>query len=120
MISMSRCASALVFTQVRPSSGEMGHGRATAITAIGDAVNTASRLEAMTKDNAVQLIISETVAQWADLTLDHVPSREIEVRGKSESISVLFIEDAATLALAKENTLETSAMPDASIQTVNQ
>ena len=96
--------------------GEMGHGRATAITAIGDAVNTASRLEAMTKDNAVQLIISETVAQWAGITLDDVPSREIEVRGKSESISVLFIEDAQTLASADGSNVEKSATPDTSAQ----
>ncbi len=44
--------------------GEMGYGNAAAITAIGDAVNTASRLEALTKDYDCELVVSdETVAR---------------------------------------------------------
>ena len=42
--------------------GEMGYGSATSVTAIGDAVNTASRLEAMTKEFGAQLVISDPVA----------------------------------------------------------
>jgi adenylate cyclase len=38
--------------------GEMGYGNATAITAIGDAVNTASRLESLTKNFACELVVS--------------------------------------------------------------
>ena len=38
--------------------GEMGYGTATGLTAIGDSVNTASRLEAMTKEFGAQLILS--------------------------------------------------------------
>ena len=38
--------------------GEMGYGTAFGLTAIGDSVNTASRLEAMTKEHAAQLIFS--------------------------------------------------------------
>jgi adenylate cyclase len=36
--------------------GEMGYGTATGLTAIGDSVNTASRLESMTKEFGAQLI----------------------------------------------------------------
>lgn len=42
--------------------GEMGYGRATAMTAIGDSVNTASRLEALTKEFKAELVLSEPVA----------------------------------------------------------
>ncbi|MGE3936918.1 MAG: adenylate/guanylate cyclase domain-containing protein, partial [Rhodospirillaceae bacterium] len=41
--------------------GEMGYGRASGLTAIGDAVNTASRLETLTKQFACQLVVSEAV-----------------------------------------------------------
>ena len=41
--------------------GEMGYGSARTFTAIGDAVNTASRLESMNKEMHSQLIVSEDV-----------------------------------------------------------
>jgi len=37
----------------------LGHGNAAVITAIGDAVNTASRLESLTKNFACELVVSE-------------------------------------------------------------
>jgi class 3 adenylate cyclase len=37
--------------------GEMGYGNAAAITAIGDAVNTASRLESLTKNFVCELVV---------------------------------------------------------------
>ena len=43
--------------------GEMGYARATSLTAIGDAVNTASRLEALTKEFGAELVVSEEVAE---------------------------------------------------------
>ena len=41
--------------------GEMGYGRAISLTAIGDTVNVASRLEALTKELGGQLVVS---AHW--------------------------------------------------------
>ena len=41
--------------------GEMGYGSATTITAIGDAVNTASRLEELTKEFQCEVVVSEDV-----------------------------------------------------------
>jgi adenylate cyclase len=77
--------------------GEMGYGRATGLTAIGDAVNAASRLEALTKDFSCQLIVSQTVAELAGLSLDSYPTREVSLRGRREPLAVRIIEDAATL-----------------------
>jgi adenylate cyclase len=77
--------------------GEMGYARATTLTAIGDAVNTASRLEAVTKDYQAQLVISETVAQRAGLASEAYPRHEIAVRGRQEPLAILVIEDALTL-----------------------
>ncbi|HJU15994.1 MAG TPA: adenylate/guanylate cyclase domain-containing protein, partial [Stellaceae bacterium] len=42
--------------------GEMGYGTAAQLTAIGDAVNIASRLESLTKGYGVELVLSEDTA----------------------------------------------------------
>jgi adenylate cyclase len=79
--------------------GEMGHGHATSITAIGDAVNTASRLEALTKDYGCQLIVSETVAHHAGLDTAGRERHDIEIRGRREPLAIYAIADAHGLIL---------------------
>lgn len=73
--------------------GEMGHGRATGLTAIGDAVNTASRLESATKDFGAELVISDIVANRAGLSAENLASQgyrreSILLRGKAEALTV--------------------------------
>lgn len=79
--------------------GEMGYGSAMGVTAIGDAVNTASRLEAMTKEFGAQAIISEDVAQRAGVDLSSYQRTEMELRGKSEPIPARVIVDARDLEI---------------------
>jgi adenylate cyclase len=79
--------------------GEMGHGHATSITAIGDAVNTASRLETLTKDYGCQLIVSETVAHHAGLDTAGRERHDIEIRGRREPLAIYAIADAHGLIL---------------------
>ena len=62
--------------------GEMGYARAMSVTAVGDAVNTASRLETMTKDFDAQLVVSEDAARHAGVDLSGFPSQTVEVRGR--------------------------------------
>jgi adenylate cyclase len=81
--------------------GEMGYGHATALTAIGDAVNTASRLEALTKELNAQLVLSEPVAIRADLDPAEFPRREIALRGRSEPLVVRVVADASDLPAAQ-------------------
>jgi adenylate cyclase len=71
--------------------GEMGFGQTVSVTAIGDAVNTASRLETMTKDHGVQLIVSEEVARHAAADLDRFPAMEIMVRGRVQPLTIRSI-----------------------------
>jgi adenylate cyclase len=77
--------------------GEMGYGRATSVTAIGDAVNTASRLESLTKELDAQLVVSAPAADGARLDLAAFPRREIELRGRSESLTVYMVKSARKL-----------------------
>jgi adenylate cyclase len=79
--------------------GEMGHGHATSITAIGDAVNTASRLETLTKEYGCQLILSETVARHAGLDTAGRERHDIEIRGRREPLAIYAIADAHGLVL---------------------
>jgi adenylate cyclase len=77
--------------------GEMGHGRATSVTAVGDTVNTASRLESLTKEYRCQLVISETVAGYAGLDVSALERHDIAIRGRREPLAIHVIPDAAQL-----------------------
>lgn len=79
--------------------GEMGYGTATGLTAIGDSVNTASRLESMTKEFGAQLIFSENVAVSADAETATYEEHEAEVRGRDEKIKFFVVKDASGLTV---------------------
>ena len=77
--------------------GEMGYGPAISVTAIGDTVNTSSRLEAKTKDFGAQLIVSQHLADLAEIDTSAFRHEQIEVRGRREPMSIVVFDDAKTL-----------------------
>jgi adenylate cyclase len=77
--------------------GEMGHGRVMSVTAIGDAVNTASRLETMTKQFGAQLVVSKRVGKRAGVNLKGFPHMDLDVRGRTEPLAAYIIADALEL-----------------------
>jgi adenylate cyclase len=77
--------------------GEMGYGRATSMTAIGDSVNIASRLEELTKEFQCQLVISASVAERAGVEFADAGRHQIAVRGRTQPLDLLAITDAQTL-----------------------
>jgi adenylate cyclase len=66
--------------------GEMGHGHARQLTAIGDTVNTASRLEGLTKEHKAQLVVSEAVSQLAGVALEEYPQQALTIRGRLDPL----------------------------------
>ncbi|WP_317055243.1 adenylate/guanylate cyclase domain-containing protein [Roseovarius rhodophyticola] len=71
--------------------GKMGYKRTSSLTAIGDVVNTASRLENATKELGVQTIISEKTVLYSGMTLPHAEQHEVTVRGREQPIKVYAV-----------------------------
>jgi adenylate cyclase len=81
--------------------GEMGYGSTVAMTAIGDAVNTASRLETLTKTYGCELVVSEETVMRAGLDLSAFPRQEIEIRGKRDMLAIRMVASAGDLSAAR-------------------
>lgn len=80
--------------------GEVGWGQAVNLTAIGDTVNTASRLEALTKELGVELVVSRTVAERAGTPLSDAAHHEVELRGRRAPLQVLAFGSARAVGAA--------------------
>ena len=79
--------------------GEMGHRRARSLTAVGDAVNIASRLEALTKEYGAQLVFSDEVARRAGVDLGETPTFDVDIRGRTAPLRVRVATRASDLTL---------------------
>src|SRR5881396_371968 len=89
--------------------GEMGYGSAVSITAVGDSVNTASRVEGLTKTYACELVISDAVALRAGIDLGAAPRHEIEIRGRVERLVVRAFASARDLPVLQRGTAKRAA-----------
>jgi adenylate cyclase len=77
--------------------GEMGYERAAQITAIGDTVNTASRLETLTKEFGAELVVSQELLDRAGLDLSMAPRHDVEIRGRQGRLAVRALKRASEL-----------------------
>jgi len=88
--------------------GDIGYRDHMVFTALGDAVNVASRLQDMTKTLSCEAIVSEEVRVTAGLAPDALPQREAAIRGRSEPMIVRSVAEAKTLS-ALVNVVESAA-----------
>jgi adenylate cyclase len=78
--------------------GTMGYREHAQMTAIGEAVHVASRLQDLTKEYHCQLVVSEVVGTLAGIPLGDFPRHDIQVRGLSAALAIRVIDSAAMLA----------------------
>jgi adenylate cyclase len=77
--------------------GHIGYADTAAVTVIGNTVNAASRLEALTKEKGCQLIVAADVLERAGVAHAAFPREDVMIRGLSAVRSVVLIERARML-----------------------
>jgi adenylate cyclase len=83
------CGEAIVGTMGPPSSPNL--------SAIGDNINIAARLEALCKTYQVTLVVSEETAQHAGVDLSAFDKHAAPVRGREEAVVVYAVPDPLTI-----------------------
>jgi adenylate cyclase len=78
--------------------GGMGYGRAFYLTAVGDTVHVAARLEALTKEYGCELVISEDVAVRARADVAGLPHHELTLRNRQTPLTIVVVPSARALA----------------------
>lgn len=77
--------------------GAMGYGGAMHVTAIGDTVNVASRLEAAAKEFDAAIVVSDAAVALSGLDLSAYEVREIPIRGSARPLDVRVVPQGAEL-----------------------
>jgi len=77
--------------------GRMGWGESFYLTAVGDTVHVAARLEQATKDYRAELVLSEDVARHAAVDLSAFPRHDLELHNRAGRIGVRVITEVAHL-----------------------
>lgn len=78
--------------------GTMGPPVSPNLSAIGDNINIAARLEALSKTYGATLVISRDAARHADIHVSRFAMHEAPVRGRGEPVAVHAIPDPTSIA----------------------
>ena len=77
----------------------MGPPAAPIVSAIGDTINSAARLESLSKTFGCTLVVSVDTLRFAGIAPPDVGVQHVEVRGRLQQLEVLPVEDPGTLLL---------------------
>lgn len=78
--------------------GDIGFRGHTVFTALGDAVNVASRLQDLTKELDCKVVVSEEVCKTAGLAGNALTRRDVAIRGHDGAMAVRTAVDPTVLA----------------------
>ncbi len=77
--------------------GAMGYGGVMNVTAIGDTVNVASRLETTAKEFNAAIVVSDTVVRLSGLDLSPYEEHEVAIRGSARPLHVRVVPQSERL-----------------------
>lgn len=77
--------------------GTMGPPDARTVSAVGDNVNVAARLETLSKEFATGLVVSEDVLNNAGVDYASLPGHTVELRGREEPLNIVVVDDPGLL-----------------------
>jgi adenylate cyclase len=81
----------------RAAVGWVGYRDTRTLSAVGDAINTASRLQELSKAHAAHLVLSEPVARGAGLDTEGLITEMVNVRGRSTALRIYAVPVIAAL-----------------------
>jgi len=89
--------------------GRVGGGSRAGLTALGDSVNIASRLEALNKELDSVLVVSSATVEAAGLTIPGAEIRDIALRGRADTLAVHIARDRAAVEAMDDSATTVSA-----------
>lgn len=82
--------------------GRVGAERSMGLTALGDSVNIASRLEALNKEFGTVVVVSQSALAAAHLAIDGGDVHDVPVRGRAEGLRIIVAHSLEGLREAGE------------------
>lgn len=82
--------------------GRVGAERSGSLTALGDTVNTASRLESLNKEFGSMLVISDETVRASGLVIEGAETHQVSVRGRAEMLTVHVAREEVGLRRAEK------------------
>jgi adenylate cyclase len=83
--------------------GRIGYGKANSLTAVGDTINTASRLEGLAKQHDAELAVSALLVEKAGFSFEGQERQNLAIRGRSATLETWIIGRVADIAPQVEN-----------------